>query len=94
MPALDRAARLGFRRIVVFPYFLFTGVLVKRIYDADRRGRAPRFPEIEFVKAPYLSDHPRCIDAFVDRVAEFDERRSGDELPAVQVPRADHRLRG
>ena len=30
--ALDRAARLGFRRIVVFPYFLFTGVLVKRIY--------------------------------------------------------------
>jgi sirohydrochlorin cobaltochelatase len=30
--ALDRAARLGFRRVVVFPYFLFTGVLVKRIY--------------------------------------------------------------
>ena len=37
--ALDRAARLGFRRIVVFPYFLFTGVLVKRIYARDRRGR-------------------------------------------------------
>src|SRR5690606_893706 len=31
-PALDHAARLGYRRIVVFPYFLFTGVLVKRIY--------------------------------------------------------------
>ncbi|HLT01457.1 MAG TPA: sirohydrochlorin chelatase, partial [Geminicoccaceae bacterium] len=27
---LERAARLGFRRIVVFPYFLFTGVLVRR----------------------------------------------------------------
>ncbi len=38
-PALERAARLGFRRIVVFPYFLFTGVLVKRIYARDRRGR-------------------------------------------------------
>ena len=32
--ALERAARLGFRRIVVFPYFLFTGVLVRRIYEA------------------------------------------------------------
>ncbi len=30
--ALMRAARLGLRRIIVFPYFLFTGVLVKRVY--------------------------------------------------------------
>ena len=27
-PGLEHAARLGYRRIVVFPYFLFTGVLV------------------------------------------------------------------
>ena len=32
-PALEHAAKLGFRRIVVFPYFLFTGILVRRIYD-------------------------------------------------------------
>ena len=32
--ALERAAPLGFRRMIVFPYFLFTGVLVRRIYDA------------------------------------------------------------
>src|SRR6202012_1063829 len=49
--ALDRAARMGFRRIVVFPYFLFTGVLVKRIYD-QTDAAALRFPEIAFVKAP------------------------------------------
>jgi sirohydrochlorin cobaltochelatase len=67
---LDRAARLGFRRIVVFPYFLFTGVLVKRIYS-QTDDAAARFPAIEFVKAPYLRDHPRVIDAFVERVAEF-----------------------
>ena len=70
--ALDRAARLGFRRIVVFPYFLFTGVLVKRIY-AQTEEVAARFPEIEFVKASYLSDHPRVIDAFAERVTEFAE---------------------
>ena len=69
--ALDRAARLGFRRIVVFPYFLFTGVLVKRIY-AQTDEVAARFPDIEFVKAPYLRDHPLVIDAFVERVAEID----------------------
>jgi len=68
--ALDRAARLGFRRIVVFPYFLFTGVLVKRIY-AQTDAAAARFPEIAFVKAPYLRDHPLVIDAFFERIAEF-----------------------
>lgn len=65
-PALDRAARLGFPRVVVFPYFLFTGVLVKRIYaEVDRA--AARHPDIEFVKAPYLADHPLVLDTFAER---------------------------
>ena len=70
--ALDRAARLGFRRIVVFPYFLFTGVLVKRIYGQTEEAAA-RFPEIEFAKAPYLRDHDQVIEAFAERVEEFAE---------------------
>src|SRR3984893_6127502 len=61
--ALDRAVRLGFRRVVVFPYFLFTGILVKRIYAATDEA-ALRHPEIEFVKAGYLRDHPLLLDAF------------------------------
>lgn len=68
--ALDRAARLGFGRIVVFPYFLFTGVLVKRIYAATDAA-ALRHPGIAFVKAGYLRDHPLLLDAFVERVAEI-----------------------
>jgi sirohydrochlorin cobaltochelatase len=70
--ALDRAARLGFRRIVVFPYFLFTGILVKRIYAAIDEA-AQRHADIEFVKAPYLRDHPQLLDAFVERVGEIAE---------------------
>ncbi|HWD59889.1 MAG TPA: sirohydrochlorin chelatase [Stellaceae bacterium] len=70
--ALDRAVRLGFRRIVVFPYFLFTGILVKRIY-AETDAAAARHPGIAFVKAPYLRDHPALLDAFVERVAEIEE---------------------
>jgi sirohydrochlorin cobaltochelatase len=70
--ALTRAAQLEFRRIIVFPYFLFTGVLVKRIY-AQTDAAAGLFPEIEFVKALYLRDHPHVIDSFRDRVAELDD---------------------
>jgi sirohydrochlorin cobaltochelatase len=70
--ALDRAARLGFRRIVVFPYFLFTGILVKRIYAATDEA-ALRHNDIEFVKAGYLRDHPLLLDAFVERVGEIAE---------------------
>jgi sirohydrochlorin cobaltochelatase len=40
--ALERASRLGFRRIVVFPYFLFTGVLVRRIYRQTDQIAASR----------------------------------------------------
>ena len=67
--ALTRAARLGFRRIIVFPYFLFTGVLVKRIYE-QTEAAARLYPEIEFVKALYLRDHPEVLDAFSERVRE------------------------
>ncbi len=69
-PALEHAAKLGYRRIVVFPYFLFTGILVKRIYHYTDQVAA-RHPEIEFVKAPYLNDHPLVLDAFAERVGEI-----------------------
>jgi sirohydrochlorin cobaltochelatase len=69
-PALRRTLGLGFRRVVVFPYFLFTGVLVKRIYGAVDRVAASH-AEVEILKAPYLSDHPQVLDCFADRVAEI-----------------------
>jgi sirohydrochlorin cobaltochelatase len=65
--ALERAVRLGFRRIVVFPYFLFTGILVRRIYEAVELVAA-RHPQVEFVNAHYLDDHPLVIETFVERI--------------------------
>jgi len=66
---LAHAVKLGYRRIIVFPYFLFTGILVRRIYDwAD--AAAASHPEIEFLKASYLNDHALLIDTFVERVHE------------------------
>ncbi|WP_085901317.1 sirohydrochlorin chelatase [Kiloniella majae] len=69
-PGLEHAAKLGYKRIIVFPYFLFTGILVKRIYDYTDTVAAAH-PDIDFVKAPYLSDHPQVLDAFADRVQEI-----------------------
>ena len=69
-PALEHAARLNYRRIIVFPYFLFTGILVQRIYDSAD-AVAKRYPGIQFIKAPYLNDHPAVIDTFVERVEQI-----------------------
>jgi len=66
-PALEHAVRLGFRRIVVFPYFLFTGVLVKRIYEHTDVVAAAH-PQVQFVRAPYLNDHALVVETFVDRL--------------------------
>ena len=69
-PGLEHATRLGFKRIIVFPYFLFTGVLVKRIYDHTDLVAA-RHPEIDFVKAGYLNDHPLVLDTLAERVSDI-----------------------
>ncbi|MSO91974.1 MAG: sirohydrochlorin chelatase [Rhodospirillales bacterium] len=66
---LVQAAKLGYRRIIVFPYFLFTGILVKRIYAAADE-MAARHPEIEILKAGYLNDHPLVIESFLARIEE------------------------
>jgi sirohydrochlorin cobaltochelatase len=80
-PALEHATKLGYRRIIVFPYFLFTGVLVRRIYDYTDIVAA-RHPDIEFIKAPYLNDHPMVIETFMERI---DEIRRGDNNMNCQL---------
>ena len=69
-PGLEHASKLGYKRIVVFPYFLFTGILVKRIYQYTDMVAAEH-PEIQFVKASYLNDHPLVVDTFSERVEEI-----------------------
>ena len=67
---LRHVTRLGYQRIVVFPYFLFTGILVRRIYGHVDEVAA-EYPAIDFLKAPYLKDHPLVLDTFADRVREM-----------------------
>ena len=66
---LELAVRLGFKKIVVAPYFLFSGRLIDRIYGYVDRV-ASQNPDIEFMKAHYMSDQDHVIDTFVARIEE------------------------
>ena len=66
---LDRLRRLGARRIVVFSYFLFTGVLEERIRD-EAEGFAAEHPDLEVRYAGYFGPDERVADLLLERYAE------------------------
>ena len=68
-PCLQHASKLGYKRIIVFPYFLFSGILIDRIYGFTDQV-ASQHPDITFVKAGYLGDHPKVLETFAERVSE------------------------
>lgn len=76
---LEKLLKLGYKRVVVAPYFLFTGRLIKRIYGYVDHI-AEQYPDVEFIKAQYLNDHEKVIDAFEVRVREImQDNQKGDE---------------
>ncbi len=66
---LRHLVKLDFRKVVVFPYFLFSGVLVTRIRNNVQLVAADN-PEIKFINASYLGDHPKVIETFMERIVE------------------------
>ena len=68
-PCLTHAAKLGYKRIIVFPYFLFSGILIDRIYGFTDQVAA-QHPDIQFCKAGYLGDHPKVLETFAERIIE------------------------
>ncbi|MDX2230394.1 MAG: sirohydrochlorin chelatase [Leptolyngbyaceae cyanobacterium bins.349] len=57
------------RRIIVLPYFLFTGLLVKKIYDLTAQQQA-QFPDIELVNLPEMGLHPQLFTVMREREIE------------------------
>jgi sirohydrochlorin cobaltochelatase len=68
-PCLQHASKLGYKRVIVFPYFLFSGILIDRIYGFTDQVAA-QHPSIDFIKAGYLGDHPKVLETFAERVSE------------------------
>ena len=60
---------MGFQRVIVFPFLLFTGVLEKRIRQ-DTDEFAAEHPETEFLSAGCLDPHPLLLETLLERAEE------------------------
>ena len=68
-PGLRHVLKLGFKRVILLPYFLFSGVLVSRVREHSLRVSNDN-PDIEFLNTSYLSDQDLVIDTFIERIHE------------------------
>jgi sirohydrochlorin cobaltochelatase len=66
---LDRCLRLGAKRVVLFSYFLFTGVLEERIRGQGEAFARPN-PGVEVRYAGYFGPDERVADLVVERYTE------------------------
>lgn len=73
---LKRCIRLGARRIIAIPYFIFTGVLIKRIHRIVSEEQASH-PGVEMVSGDYLGRHPALLTLIEER---FEAIRKGPVL--------------
>jgi len=71
---LHRCARLGARRIVVLPYFLFTGVLPDRVKQ-QARDWAAAHPGLDVRTADVIGPEPELLDLVLER---YEEAVEGD----------------
>ena len=69
-PGLRNVVRLGYKNIIIFPYFLFSGVLVTRIKRQSDLVALDN-PHVEFHEAKYLSSHKYVVQTFVERIEEI-----------------------
>lgn len=74
-PGLDeglrRVGQLGFERLVVFPFFLFTGVLLERIFEAaERQLVLSSDSDQEVIKCQPVGLHPNLISVLLERAVE------------------------
>ncbi len=90
---LEMAVKLGFKRIVVAPYFLFSGRLIGRIQGYIDRVAADH-PDIEFLTANYLRDNPYVIDTFITRIEETIESEGSDQSVGLMADFRERLARG
>jgi sirohydrochlorin cobaltochelatase len=67
--SLERLKKLGAKKIAVFSYFLFTGVLEERIREQCALFAAEN-PSLEVAYAGYFGPHERVADLLLERYRE------------------------
>jgi sirohydrochlorin cobaltochelatase len=92
---LDRCQRLGARRVVVLPYFLFTGVLPVRVAD-QARAWAVAHPDTSVACADVIGDGDELAGVVLERYREAlagDIRMNCDTCRyRVALPGHEHHL--
>lgn len=71
---LDRCVALGARKIVVLPYFLFTGILPDRVRRQTEEWAAAH-PETPVASADVIGPEPELLDLVLER---YEEAVQGD----------------
>ncbi|PIC05890.1 sirohydrochlorin chelatase [Anoxybacillus flavithermus] len=66
---VERCIKLGAKKIVILPYFLFTGVLIKRLEKRVSEFQST-YPNMSFVLAHYFGFHPSLQTIVLDRLQE------------------------
>lgn len=66
---IDRCITLGAKKVIILPYFLFTGILIKRL-EAMMDSFHHQYPTIEFKLAGYFGYHPKLQTILKERVEE------------------------
>jgi sirohydrochlorin cobaltochelatase len=66
---LDRCAKLGAKRIVVLPYFLFTGILPDRV-RRQTEDWAAAHPELDVRSTDVIGPEPELLDLVMERYEE------------------------
>jgi sirohydrochlorin cobaltochelatase len=66
---LARCRALGARRVVVAPYFLFDGVLPRRVGE-QARAFAAAHPDVDVRVAPHIGDCPELAELVLERYRE------------------------
>ncbi|WP_397538573.1 sirohydrochlorin chelatase [Rummeliibacillus pycnus] len=66
---IERCVKLGAKKIIMLPYFLFTGILMERMQEM-REGYASKYTEVEVKLANYFGYHTALKTVLKDRIAE------------------------
>ncbi|WP_243291092.1 sirohydrochlorin chelatase [Bacillus sp. FJAT-47783] len=66
---VERAIKLGAKKIIIVPYFLFTGILIKRLHDYAENFKQT-YADTEFSLTHYFGFHPLLEDILLERAEE------------------------
>ena len=66
--SLADLSRRGVRQVRVIPYFLFTGVHIRKDIPEEIAAYCEKNPGMEIVLEPVLGTDPRMVDLLADRI--------------------------